>query len=460
VLPFVLLVACRSDPVPPGLDAGGARADAAGIDSGVSVFDAGTDAGPPPLRDDALPAPFTWREKVFLAVDRTTLPAAFESAGYALPAGAEVFAARIVPGPGFPAYVFYEAGGGGFSQDYWPASTIKLLAALGALHRVRELGFTGAAHVRFDSGFEDDLSAIYDRAIRVSSNIDYDRTVRIAGFDWLNTTFLDAAYGFETTVIQRSYAGVGVRDVPGYTLTEGDRSEYAPATNGTGDYGCGSDGNCAELFELTEAVRRVVLDSEIDASERFDLDPADIARVSDALCGATPSFFAAGAERALGRAPTICHKPGWVPYNDCLDHGVIDAGGARYLLAASTPETRGRTDCLDLAGVAEAVLGALSAETGGAPLALDAGPAIPIQLDDGGSTPDGRRAYDITVDVPGADRVEIATDGTVIGTADGGPRFSIHYDYRAGGERLLTVVGSAGGVPIAFRGARVMITPP
>jgi hypothetical protein len=459
VLAFVL--AC-SDPTPTG-DGGGADSDGGidRLDAGSTPVDAGVDAGAlPPLRDDAL-EPYTWREKVEHAIDRATLPAAFEAAGYALPAGSEVFAARIVEGPGAPAYVFYEAGGGGFSQDFWPASTVKVLAALGALHRVRELGFTGATHVRFDSGFEDDLSAIYDRSIRVSSNIDYDRTVRIAGFDWLNTTFLDGAYGFPTTVIQRSYAGVGVRDVPGYTLTEGDRTEYAPPPSGTGDYGCGDDGNCADLFELTEAVRRVVLDAEIGESERFDLDPADIARVRDALCGATPSFFAGGAESALGEAPAICHKPGWVPYNDCLDHGVVDAGDARFLLAASTPETRGRTDCLELGGVAEAVLSALVGVTGGAPLALDAGPAIPIQLDDLGSTPEGRRSYDITVDVPGADRVEIATDGLVIGSAEGpGPRFSIRYDYLGGGERLLTVLATSGGAPVAFRAARVSITPP
>jgi hypothetical protein len=416
-----------------------------------------------PLRDDGLLPEWSWEEQARRAIDHWTLPDVFSGSGYALPAGSEVYAARVIDGAGGPAYVLYEAGGGAFSQEFWPASTVKVLAAVGALDFVRTLGFTGAAHVVFDSGFEDDLSAIYDRAIRVSSNIDYDRCVRIAGFDRFNELVLSAGNGFPTTVIQRSYSGVGVRTCPGITLTEGSRADYVAERTSTASYGCPSDGNCANLFELTEAVRRLVLDAELTAGERFPFAAADLAGLNDALCNATPSFFAPGVARALGHDGRICHKPGWVPWNDYLDHGVVEdpVTGERWLLAAAVPDLDGSGGVsADLEDIAEQVLGGLRGVPGGMPLQPAGGIPLVVQLDDRG--PDGgRRAYTLTVDAPGADRLELFTDGWFIGSAAGsGPRFTVDYSYSGGGERLLAVAAYAGAAMVGYRSLRVYITPP
>jgi hypothetical protein len=458
-----------------GVDGG--RADAAlgpdggGLDAGEPLADGalpetdggGVDASLPPIRDDALDPDWSFIEKAERAMDHDTLAAAFTSEGWSPPGGTEIYAARIVDGVDGPAYVLYDAGGGAFSMDYWPASTVKVLAAVGALEYVRGLGFTGAANVTWDSGFGDTLSAIYDRSIRVSSNIDYSRTIRVAGFDWLNTDFLSAENGFPTTVLQRSYvSGVSVRNIPGLTITEGGRTEYVPARSSSTDYGCGSDGNCASLFELTEGVRRIVLDAEIPESERFDLDPSDVAGLTDALCNATPSFFATGARNALGGDPVICHKPGWVPDLDCLDHGVIEspATGERFLLGVSTPETTGTGTCGAVSVIAEHVLSAVTGLETGMPLQPDAGVPIRVQLDDGGATADMRRAYTITIDAEGADRIEVYTDRWPIGEATGGPRFVLTHDYMGGGERLIVVRAFAGVTEVGYRSFRAMIAPP
>jgi hypothetical protein len=434
-------------------------------DGGPGGDDAGAlDAGLPPLRDDALLPDWPWIEKARRAMDHDTLGTAFAAAGWTPPAGSEIYAVRIVPGLGGPAYVLYDAGGGAFSQDFWPASTVKVLTSLAALEFLHRRGFTNAARVTWDSGFGDVAGSIVDRAIRVSSNEDYDRTIRIAGFDWLNTEFLDDAHGFPTTIIQRSYARFPIRDIPGMTIEEEGRSLYVPARRSTTDYGCGDDGNCANLFELTEAVRRIMLDGEIPESERFALDPSDVALVQRSLCTATPSFFAAGVERALGHPARICHKPGWVPWNDCLDHGLIEdpATGERWLVAAAVPETSGRSDCLPLAAVAEQVIRALRAvRDPGLPLQLDAGIPIVVQLDDLGTNPERRRAYAITVEAPGADRVELFTDRYRIGEASGpGPRFRVEYAYLRGGERLFVVRAFRRGMLVGTRAMRVFITPP
>ena len=73
------------------------------------------------------------------SVDSATLVAE----GLAVPAGANVFAARIVDGGPSPAYMLYEAGGGAFTSEFSPASSIKELAVLGALELAYSAGFTG-----------------------------------------------------------------------------------------------------------------------------------------------------------------------------------------------------------------------------------------------------------------------------------------------------------------------------
>lgn len=446
---------------------GGEPRDAASVDDAETVrLDAGAppDAGTlPPLRDDALLPEWRWDEKAAHVMDSSALDAAWSTRGYSLPPSSELYAARIIDGVDGPAYVLYDAGGGAFSQDFWPASTVKLLSTLGALDFMSTLGFTGAATVTFDSGFSDVVSSIYDRAIRVSSNIDYVRTFRIAGFDLFNTGFLSPENGFPTTIIQRSYvSGVSVRTVPGFTLDEAGRSMYVAARSSSATYGCPVDGNCADLFELTEGVRRVMLHDELPATERFSLAPADLAGVQDALCGADPSFFRAGVDTTLGPGARICHKPGWVPDNDCLDHGLVEdeTSGERYLLAASTPVGAALSECDLLAGMASSTITALRAATSGTPLQHDAGVSITVQLDDHGSTA-GLRAYTITLDAPGADRVELFVDSYALGEPGGlGPRFSLDYSFSTGGERLLVVRAWSGATQIGYRALRVAIAAP
>jgi len=259
------------------------------------------------------------------------------TAGYKLPPGASVYAARIVDGGDRPRYVDYVAGGGALADDFWPASSVKVLAALGALDFVASFGFTGAATVSFDTGYRATLRQIYRSAVLDSDNLDYDVLIRIAGFDRLNAEFLSPANGFPATVIQRSYAGIDVRTSPRMTLSERGRTVVVPARVGNGEYDCPDDGNCANLFELSEAVRRLVLDASIPAEERFAISPGDVRGLADALAG-SGSFFGRGVERALGPGATVQSKPGVADGLACVDTAVVTtAGGDRYLLSAAIP---------------------------------------------------------------------------------------------------------------------------
>lgn len=414
-------------------DAGGWPDDAAG--------DAAPDAPSFVIDDDGKPPPWRWDEMVARVIDSQTLKGELAAAP---PAGTEIYAATIEKNALGLAYAPFDYGAGAFAQSFWPASTVKLLTSLAALDFIQSEGFTGAATAQWQSGFGDVVNAIVDRAIRVSSNQDYDRTIRIAGFDQLNETFLSPERGFPTTVIKASYAGFEVKNPPGYTLTEGSNVKTIPARTAQGNYPCASGGNnCTNLFELTEAVRRVVLRDELPEAERFALAAADLDNLENALCKATPSFFASGVTAALGPGATICHKPGWVPGNDSLDHGVITAAdGRRFLLAAAVPDPGDSSSQKQLAPVAEGVLGLLTSLK--APpffLQPTAGAEVRVRIESGG----------LRLQCLGADSVALWFDGASVPVMAQGETFfadAVPGDWQG---KLVTVRASAGGTLLAAR---------
>jgi len=283
------------------------------------------------------------------------------AAGYELPPGSSVYAARVVDGGDRPLYVDFVAGGGALADDFWPASSVKVLAALGALDFAASLGFTGAATVSFEAsypGADDPLTIreLYRSAVLDSDNLDYDILIRIAGFDRLNTVFLSPGHGFPATVIQRSYAGIDVRWSPEMTLEEDGRSVVVPARQGAGEYECPDEGNCSNLFELSEAMRRLVLDGSVPADERLAISPADVQSLMDALAG-TGSFFAPGIAQAVGPGATVQSKPGVAAGLACVDTAVVTVPtGDRYLLSATIPDADFDQECGELSDLAAAVL--------------------------------------------------------------------------------------------------------
>jgi len=291
------------------------------------------------------------------------LPQRLRDAGYVLPARVSVYAAQIVVGTdGTLDLVEYQAGAGALDEDFWPASSVKVLAALGALDFLRSEGFTGAASIQASTGWSATVRELADAALDESSNAAYDQLVQIAGLERLNNSFLTAANGFPDTVIQRSYAGIDIRSSPTLVLRERGRTMTVPARTTAKDYGCPANGNCSNLQELTDSVRRVVLDPELAPVDRLGLDPTDLELLGDALL-ASEGWFDPGVARVLGTGARVYNKPGVAPGRDCVDVGLIDdpATGGRYLLGVSSP-VASSPDCALLAKVAEEVLGALLPE--------------------------------------------------------------------------------------------------
>lgn len=280
-----------------------------------------------------------------------TIPAPLDIAlaarGFEMPEGSDLYAVRVLDGPEGRVYQQYQAGGGALDQSFWPASSIKVLAALGALDFAHSLGYTGAATVTFDDDDSESrtIRSIYEPAIRDSSNYDYDTLVRIAGVDRLNSVFLTAAHGFPVTSITRSYAGGELNDSPAMIIEEGGRRTYVPARTAKLEPECAA-GNCSNLFEMAESVRRIVLDDQLPAEQRFDLDPSDIKGLTKALLDAE-GFFPPAVAATLGSGARIYSKPGDAADRDCLDVALIrSAAGKTYLLAAVVPHRSGGCDAL------------------------------------------------------------------------------------------------------------------
>jgi hypothetical protein len=288
----------------------------------------------------------------------TSLESALAAVGYRLPPGAGVYAAKVTKEGGGLAYEDYQAGVGPLGTNFWPASSIKLLAAVAALEYVGQQGFTGAATVAFGSGAPRTIRSIYDAAIRISDNAAYDLLVEISGLDYLNRDFLTPARGFPVTVIQRSYTvGGNIRVNPAITLTEGGRRVVIPSRTGRVEPSC-PQGQCSNLYEMSESVRRVVLHNEIPEAERFKLAAADVTGLNSALLGAE-GWFEPAVARVMGVGARIYGKPGQVPGRDCLDVVMIEGrNGQRILLSATVPERQG--GCPALVTLAQNVLQALT----------------------------------------------------------------------------------------------------
>jgi hypothetical protein len=126
-----------------------------------------------------------------------------------------------------------------------------------------------------------------------------------------------------------------------------------PPRTGKVDNDC-PQGQCSNLYEMSESVRRLVLNSEIPEAERFRIDPADVAGLNAALLGAEGWFEPAVAD-VLGSGARIYGKPGEVPGRDCLDVTLIEGrNGQRILLSATVPEAQG--GCPALVTLAQNVL--------------------------------------------------------------------------------------------------------
>ncbi len=458
-----------------GTDAGpdGGIPDAADIQQDVlSDADAGpdADAGEEDLVDNTLPE-WTWNAMVQATADRTTLASAFAAAGYAPPAGSYLMAAVARPGLDQLAFSFFSRADDAFvwsSGVYWPASTVKVLAAVGAIRKLASVGCGVNATVSFtddDGTYNGSVANLVDLAIRVSDNVAYNRLMEIGGFEEINHDLLHPRFGMPQLVLQRRYTHPtpqsNLRYSPPISYVQGAISGTLPARTGTSMFPeCPNEANCITLAELLEGLRRVVFHEEIPASERFELGPADLQALHTALL-ASPSQMGPGISAALpGHALRIYNKVGQVYGDDRLDHAVAvdDTTGKIYLLAASMPYNT--TTEGDMAELARRTIQALDA----APpervfLQRNAGSPVSVRTTyRGPGTAPGSVRVEIAIQAADADAIELFMDRWALDPPQPSGRiFRLERDFSTSGDRLLTVLAHRSGQIVAVRHAVVHV---
>lgn len=259
-------------------------------------------------------------------------------------------AARLRRGLGQPGFEYYSLGETGFRYSYpsrfFVASAIKLAATVGTLWSLKRRGLTSAAQVELhdvDGLYRGTVKHLVYDALFNSSNLGYDRLTALAGFDALNDGFLVARHGLPRTVIQVRFGGrrpaISLRRSPGFFFREGDRRGHVPERVGKGRHPqCPTLQTCVSLSELQEVLRRVMLDRELPARERFALAQADLAYIRQILLVAR-NRLQPGVSQALGAQVRIYNNVGRQPGRDLVENAFIETldGKERYLLAVLVP---------------------------------------------------------------------------------------------------------------------------
>lgn len=241
-------------------------------------------------------------------------------------------------------------------REWWPASTVKLFAAIAALEALEGLGFDPRATVAFDregrAPYTRRFAWLVEQAITQSSNLAYDRLVQFVGNDALHADLLGPARGLGDTALQVPYSqNVGsLLASPRITLRQGTRSQVIEPREGEGTARC-SMATCTSLNSLVDAMRRVMLHEELPEAERLRLSPGALALLRGALAGrgkrgqeVVEALDRAFKGRAFkGRASRLYHKPGYYP-RWRSDVVFVVVGDRRWALALANEGSRAALD--------------------------------------------------------------------------------------------------------------------
>ncbi len=325
------------------------------------------------------------------------LPALLKEKGYQPPDTFKALLIEIVRNEqgGFTYYPMDYLGTSEDRDDWWPASTVKIFAAVAAMEKSRALGFPPTSELTFhyeDEPVTETLEELVRRALTDSKNPEFDRLVEFVGSDRLNRYFLSERNGLPRTVMLRAYSrrvkdpktGKSVNThSPRITLKFRDRQEELPETTAKGMFPCINNGNCTTLKELTEALRRVMMHETLPIDERYKLGRPQLKLLRSALKGEWARGGVNDALRAAfkGRPIEIFHKGGYADkwFSDVIFLRVNDTHEQWMVSLLNRP---GRDSLNEAAGVIAEMLasGELSARRKEAWQAADPKPDAAVEV--------------------------------------------------------------------------------
>jgi hypothetical protein len=340
-------------------------------------------------------------------VDSERLPELLAERGYVADKSFKALVVEVVElKEGGHCYRYFDFNGtANDRENWWPASNIKIFAAVGALVKLSEWGFGPKAILHFAyttsklwsrdelpqkdrkrakelkhrarlkkkgkwkplEDVEITVSRLLRKAITHSDNRSYDRLVELADYEWLNDVLLADRYNLGRTTLQRSYGGRvryadswrgSLRHAAPLTVTHKKNKKVRTESRSDRAYDdCPKQGNCTTLLNLTEVMRRVMMHESLAEAQRFAISPENLDLLRQALAGKRERGLGVvnGLKQVFGAENVkIYHKPGfamkWFSDVVFVDH---PADGRKWLVAMAA---HGGRNVLDEASVLVAEL--------------------------------------------------------------------------------------------------------
>ncbi len=189
----------------------------------------------------------------------------------------------------------YDWRGTSATHEGWnPASTIKIFAAIAALRTLQAHDFGPEATLQVPGRPTAErvrIDQLVRRALVDSDNLAHNRLVQLAGFDALNKGLLSERFGIRHSAILRAYQlsdwqrlgeSASFAATPTLKLRQGSRELTLPATQANVRSRCRASA-CTTLRDLSEAMRRSVLQPYLAPQAGFELNPTNHRLLLDAL---------------------------------------------------------------------------------------------------------------------------------------------------------------------------------
>lgn len=195
--------------------------------------------------------------------------------------------------PGAPTFTWHHYKDSKTAVGFWPASTIKLYAAVHALERLNELGMPFDVVLQFEHREDDawvldcarSMKEMLSEVFKRSSNEDYTLLLRFCGIDGINTSFLVPDRGFPHSALMRGYVTGRpygfIREEPqritliaqdgARKVVEHEWSGRAYSKERGATVISETTGNCTSTAELAECMRRVMFHESIPEQDRYNL---------------------------------------------------------------------------------------------------------------------------------------------------------------------------------------------
>lgn len=407
--------------------------------------------------------------KASAVADRTSLQQMFEKQHYQPPQGTHLMATRVIRGVQQPAFLYYSLGNTGFVHSrghFWPASAVKVWAAVGALMTLHARGLD----LRTELMFSDVYGNFRGNVVRLFyplHNKHYDQMMRLAGLDEINEPRRRMRYGLPNLVLLCPYAkGANIKDSPEILYRRGKRRGVIPARHARRlRYpGCPPQYNCTTLFELQDVLRRIVLHDELPASVRFPVPSADMLALRKALrkrVGKHKLWQAV--KHTLDEHRTLVYgKSGSSRGASQLDNLFFDAPQGRFLVTPLVrwyrhePEAGPSMLVLDELGK-HTLQALLRMPTEGVPVQADAGVSMDTQFQ---AIPQQPYVYQIQVLAPGVESLKAWVNRRVVSfhrIKEG--EFQSTYSFEKSGEYVWVFQGEKRGEPVSYRSFGTYIPP-